>query len=221
MSWEELGYRPHLAKYEDDEIIVVVRDRELSDAQESGMDYGWFANEVYERTKHCDFPALVTTATDGDNGGWFRNATEGSNFWSGFYIDLLNAARAKEAAIQPSYIHDYIKQHGAVGEVTINTGAWNTGWHDGIDFVQWTGSEAQKDALAQLTQTSKAIHDARWATEKQPTSSERDYILERAMWHLLKAETSCNFYWGEAWLNRYYRDLEIAQSTLAEFLEKN
>ena len=54
MTWAELRYRPHIAKYGDDEIIVVVRDRELSDAQESGMDYGWFANEVYQRTKDCD-----------------------------------------------------------------------------------------------------------------------------------------------------------------------
>jgi 4-alpha-glucanotransferase len=217
MSWAELRYRPHIARYGDDEIIVVVRDRELSDAQESGMDYGWFANEVAARTKDCDFPALVTTCTDGDNGGWFRNSTEGSNFWSAFYIDLLEAARANEDAIKPDFIHDYINRHGGYGEVKVNTGAWNTGWHDGIDFIQWTGSQAQKDALQELKETSKAIHDARWFAGQQPYCSERNYILEKAMWHLLKAETSCNFYWGEAWLDRFYHDLEIARQTLREY----
>ena len=39
------------------------------------MDAGWFIDEVRARTRHCDFPPLVTTATDGDNGGWFRNTT--------------------------------------------------------------------------------------------------------------------------------------------------
>lgn len=217
MSWTEMRYKPHIAKYGDAEITVIIRDRELSDAQESGMDYGWFANEVYQRTKDCDFPPLVTTATDGDNGGWFRNTTEGSNFWSGFYIHLLQAARASKQAIQPTYIHDYINTYGVEGEVKVNTGAWNTGWHDGIDFVQWTGSQAQKDALAQLSSISKSIHDARWEAGQQPQCEERDYILEKTMWHLLKAETSCNFYWGEAWLDRYYRDLEVAKNTLLEF----
>ena len=42
MGWDELRYRPHVARFGDDEIIVVVRDRELSDAQEAGMETGWF-----------------------------------------------------------------------------------------------------------------------------------------------------------------------------------
>jgi alpha-amylase/alpha-mannosidase (GH57 family) len=214
MSWTELRYRPHIAKYGDDEIIVVVRDRELSDAQESGMDYGWFSNEVYQRTKDCDFPPLVVTCTDGDNGGWFRNATEGSNFWTGFYTDLLNAAQASQDAVQPIFIHDYIKKHGVHGEVCVETAAWNTGWHDGKEFVQWTGSQAQKDALARVKQTSQAIHDAHQKAGLQPANKERGHTIEQAMWHLLRAETSCNFYWGEAWVQRCHNDLDIAWEAL-------
>ena len=56
MRWEELRYRPHIARYGNEEIVVVVRDRELSDAQESGMDVGWFMHEVHERTRSCGFP---------------------------------------------------------------------------------------------------------------------------------------------------------------------
>ncbi len=51
MSWQVLRYRPHIARYGDDEIIVVVRDRELSDAQESGMELGWFQLELRARTR--------------------------------------------------------------------------------------------------------------------------------------------------------------------------
>ena len=205
MSWAELRYRPHIARYQDDEVMIVVRDRELSDAQESGMDYGWFTNEVQQRTKDCDFPPLVTTCTDGDNGGWFRNTTEGSNFWTGFYTDLLDAALAGQPAIQPTYIHDYINEHGTHGEVSIDTAAWNTGWHHGKGFVQWTGSQAQKDALSHVSEVSQAIHNA-----------QHDNNLEEAMWHLLRAETSCNFFWGEAWVNRCEKDLEIAVQALQQ-----
>jgi alpha-amylase/alpha-mannosidase (GH57 family) len=38
MRWEEIRYRPHLASFEGETIVVVVRDRDLSNAQESGMD---------------------------------------------------------------------------------------------------------------------------------------------------------------------------------------
>ncbi len=220
MSWQELRYRPHIARFGDEEIIVVVRDRELSDAQESGMDYGWFANEVYERTKDCDFPPLVTTCTDGDNGGWFRNPTEGSNFWTGFYTQLMESARASDKAVQPAYIHDYINQYGLFGEVTVNTGAWNTGWHNGIDFIQWTGSQTQKDALSKLKEVSQAVHEAAGKAVPQDENPESNSKIEEAMWLLLRSETSCNFYWGEAWVDRCYRDLDASMMALKD-IEKN
>ena len=88
MRWEQLRYRPHLARFGADEIVVVVRDRELSGAQEAGMDAGWFIREVSERTKFCDFPPLVTTCTDGGNGGWFRNTSPAGNFWTVFHHEL-------------------------------------------------------------------------------------------------------------------------------------
>lgn len=208
MTWGELRYRPHIAKYGNDEIIVIVRDRELSNAQESGMNYSWFAHEVYQRTQDCNFPPLVTTCSDGDNGGWFRNFTEGSNFWSGFYVNLLDVAKENQPEVLPTFIHDYIKQHGVHGEVSVNTAAWNTGWHDGKDFIQWTGSKAQKDALEKVRLASKKIHNAYAQTNNNRSN------LEQAMWHLLRAETSCNFYWGEARVNHCNQDIEQALKAL-------
>ena len=208
MSWQELRYRPHIARYGDDEIVVVVRDRELSDAQLSGMDLNWFTNELNERTKGCDFPPLVTTATDGDNGGWFRNPQMQSNYW-GLYRNLLDQARSGESPIRPTFIEDYLDRYGVYGEVKVGTGAWNTGWHHGHGFLQWTGSQAQKDALARVKETSRAVHEARWrAGETHSQDGELHYWLEQAMWRLLRAETSCNFFWGEAWVPRVHHDLD-------------
>ena len=134
MSWEELRYRPHRAQFGETELIVVVRDRDLSNAQESGMDAGWFIEEVGARTRHCDFPPLVTTATDGDNGGWFRNATDGSNFWSSFYADLIDRVRAgRSGGIRPAFINDYLRPpRRATAEVAGATPARGTpAEHDG------------------------------------------------------------------------------------------
>ncbi|HLH53889.1 MAG TPA: glycoside hydrolase family 57 [Verrucomicrobiae bacterium] len=205
MRWEELRYRPHLARMGQDEIIVVVRDRELSDAQESGMDTGWFMQEVHERTRHCDFSPLVTTCTDGDNGGWFRNVESKGNFWGVFYRPLLELVRRNETEIRPMFIDDYLQQHGVHGYVTVREGAWNTGWHHGTGFVQWTGSQSQKDALKRVADTSEAFHKLR---ARLGDAARAD--LEQAFWRLLRAETSCHFFWGEAWVGRCHADLEEA-----------
>jgi alpha-amylase/alpha-mannosidase (GH57 family) len=219
MGWHELRYRPHIARYGDEEIIVVVRDRELSDAQESGMDYIWFVKEVAQRTQWCDFEPLVTTCTDGENGGWFRNTNSDVNFWGAFYKQLLEEAR-DDGLIRPIFIEDYLDRHGAQGEVLVKTGAWNTGWHHGRDFLQWTGSQAQKDSLARVQAVSTAVHEAmQEATDRELGDQERR-VLEDAYWRLLRAETSCNFYWGEDWVHRAHTDLDAAETTLQRFRAK-
>ena len=208
MSWHELRYRPHRARVGDAEIIVVVRDRELSNAQESGMEARWFIDEVRARTQHCEFPPLITTATDGDNGGWFRNTTPESNFWGSFYTELVERARADQAGgIRPAFISDYLDRHGAHGWVTVDDGAWNTGDHHGAGFNQWTGSSAQRDALGRVAQVSEAVRAAHAAVGGDASVSE---LLEQARWRLLRAETSCNFYWGEAWVPRCHHELDAA-----------
>ncbi|MEA3275044.1 MAG: glycoside hydrolase family 57 [Pseudomonadota bacterium] len=222
MSWQELRYRPHVARYGKDEIVIVVRDRDLSNAQESGMEVGWFLGEVAERTKWCDFAPLVTTCTDGENGGWFRNATEGANFWSAFYQPLLERFRAGQAQVAPTFIGDYLNVHGAYGEVRVRTGAWNTGWHDGRDFTQWTGSDTQKQSLEAVQALSTAVQDARAQAGVHGLSedAEMQRDLEDATWHLLRAETSCNFYWGEAWVSRADADLQEAGRALQRVHER-
>ncbi|MGA7979079.1 MAG: glycoside hydrolase family 57 [Chromatiaceae bacterium] len=215
MSWQELRYRPHVARFANDEIIVVVRDRDLSNAQESGMELDWFLSEVAERTRWCDFAPLVTTCTDGENGGWFRNVTEGTNFWSAFYKPFMERVRGGDAGVTPTFISDYLNVHGAHGEVRVRTGAWNTGWHHGVGFVQWTGSETQKQGLKAVQAVSQALHETRRQAGAQAlTDAETRHELEQALWHLLRAETSCNFYWGEWWVARANADLELATQAL-------
>lgn len=214
MAWHELRYRPHIARHGDASIVVVVRDRELSDAQESGTDLDWFEREVQARTRWCDFTPLVTTASDGDNGGWFRNPQPQANFW-GLYQSMMHRARSGEGPILPCFIDDYLDRYGAHGEVRVNTGAWNTGWHHGHGFLQWTGSQAQRDALERVSLTSHAVHETRAQAAGRITyDGELGHQLEQALWHLLRAETSCNIFWGEAWVPRAHADLDICWDEL-------
>jgi 4-alpha-glucanotransferase len=214
MTWPQLVYRPHIARYGGEEIVVVVRDRDLSDAQESGMELGWFREEMRRRTAECDFPPLVTTATDGENGGWFRNT--GHNFWTQFYLPLLDGVRGDDpSGIRPTFIDDYLDRHGVHSEVTVGPGAWNTGWHHGHGFLQWTGSQAQRDMLTRLGELSQAVHAGRRdAGGTGATNPELYRLLDTAYWHVLRAETSCNFFWGEEWLPRAAGDLDEAERCL-------
>ena len=222
MSWQELRYRPHVARYGEEEIVVIPRDRDLSNAQEAGMELDWFLGEVAERTKWCDFPPLVTTCTDGENGGWFRNSTEGANFWSAFYLPLLERVRGGAAGVSPAFIGDYLNVHGAQGEVRVRTGAWNTGWHDGRDFTQWTGSERQKTALQALAEVSAAITELGRQAAEQGLAEDAAFQqeLEQATWHLLRAETSCNYFWGKAWVSRSDADLAVSREMLQRIRER-
>ena len=217
MSWHELRYRPHLAAFGGREIVVVPRDRDLSNSQEAGMDPGWFIHEIYERTKHCDFPPLVTTCSDGDNGGWFRNTQWAANYWGSFYRPLLDRVKDGTAGFAPIFINEYLDRYGAYGDVIVRTGAWNTGEHNGVGFVQWTGSQAQKDAFKRLAWVSDSIHELRWKEgEKGWPNAETGRLIEEAMWRLMRAETSCNFYWGESWVYRCHEDLDQAEHFLQQ-----
>lgn len=217
MSWQELRYRPHIAEYGGEQIVVVVRDRELSDAQLSGMDYGWFYHELHERTQWCDFPPLVTTATDGDNGGWFRNLSEKANFWTYFYHEALEEIRAGRSSMRPTFISDYLDRFGAHGQVTVRRGAWNTDTHHGWDFHQWQGSWIQRDTMIRVHDLSREFHTvAEAAARIQDPNPELARVLNEAHWHLLRAETSCNFYWGEAWVYKSHADLDDVAWHLGE-----
>ena len=216
MRWEELRYRPHIARYDGHEIIIVPRDRELSSAQQSGVDPGWFQHEVHEKTKWCDFPALVTTWTDGDNGGWFRTVHIQSGFWGYFYRAILDRYREGSLGFTPIHISDYLEMYPPHEEVEVYRGAWNTGHHWGGDFLQWSGSLIQKKGLEELWRCSdyyqkvKRMFDQRYYELNNPEEV-RQFIID-GYDHLLIAETSCNFYWGSAWVHRAFNDLEKAYS---------
>ncbi|MBL8667452.1 MAG: hypothetical protein JNM48_08325 [Rhodospirillales bacterium] len=215
MNWQELRYRPHLCEFEGEEIVIVVRDRDLSNAQLSGMDYDWFISELVERTRWCDFPPLVTTATDGDNGGWFRNVNPLANFWNYFYQKALDEIRADRSPLRPTFIDAYLDRFGAHGRVRVRRGAWNTDTHHGWDFHQWQGSQTQRDALGRIYDLSGGFHKLA-ERARQRDDAELARLLREAHWHLLRAETSCNLYWGEAWVWKTHKDLDDTAWHLGE-----
>ena len=214
MRWEEVRYRPFFARHGGAEIIVIPRDRELSDAQLSGIDPGWFEHELVERTKWCDFAPLVTTWTDGDNGGWFRTSNIESGFWGHFFHPTLQKARAGQLAYRPIHIPAYLDLHAPTEEVEVYRGAWNTGHHWGGDFTQWTGSLLQKKGLDEIKNASRYYREVQAAFEERKGGlsdpEEVKQLIVQSYDCILRAETSCNFFWGNAWVHRSFDDMERA-----------
>ena len=119
-----------------------------------------------------------------------------------------------DGRIHPVFISEYIERHGVHSEVRVREGAWNTGWHHGRDFIQWTGSQTQKDALTRLETISAAFHRRDEALASDDHDPEVSHTLADAHWRLLRAETSCNFYWGEDWVHRAHQDLDAVEAAL-------
>lgn len=218
MRWEELRYRPYIARYGGEEIVVIPRDRELSNAQESGLDPGWFRNEIYQRTRRCDFPALVTTWTDGENGGWFRTVHTESGFWGFFYRAILDRFREGTLGFTPVHISEYLARYPPCEEVEIHLGCWNTGHHWGGDFAQWTGSLLQKKGWNEVHNAAGYYQEVKRAFDERGHGAgnpeEVRYLITSAYDHILEAETSCNFYWGSRWVHRSFDGLEKAYGLL-------
>ncbi len=206
MRAEDIKYRPHIAEYDSAEIVIIPRDRDISNAQESGLDPGWFEREVMHKTERCEGNCLVTTWSDGENGGWFRQMHEESGFWGHFFAPYMEPMRKGDCAITPIKISEYIEENPPETYVEVRTGAWNVADTSGYDFRQWEGTEKQKAGIEELWATSRAYHKL---GKRIPEIEE----------HILRAETSCNLFWGDAWVHRIYEETKIAKELIRKHRE--
>jgi alpha-amylase/alpha-mannosidase (GH57 family) len=206
-------YRPYVARREGSEIVVIPRDRDISNAQESGMDAGWFTNEVtrkVESSPGSGSPRLVTTWSDGENGGWFRNMAEGSGFFGHFFAPFIERVRAGTSPIYPVLISDFLEHHRPEEDAHVQTGAWNVADTSGYDFSQWAGSDKQRQAIEKIFEVSRRY----WNISKSDLPREARDTLEKVRELVLESETSCFLFWGDAWVPKLYERTERAEELL-------
>lgn len=217
-SAEEAATHPHLAEHEGARIALIPRHRDLSNAQESGMTPEWLAEQVIHRAEGALRPALFTTWSDGENGGWFRQTAEEAGFWGHFYAPYMERLETEGYPLSPMLISEYLGQHPPRRKAQVRTGAWNIGHTDGLDFSQWSGSQGQKAALERLWRTSEEQRrlQARLEAGDGPAAGE---LLAQAREMVLRAETSCFFFWGDSWTPRALALLEEADRALVRARE--
>jgi alpha-amylase/alpha-mannosidase (GH57 family) len=204
----QILYKPHYAEYNGHRIIVIPRDRDISNAQQSGYNPVWLKNEVEQRIQqHNDGDFLLTVATDGEN-GWFRHSGENAGFW-GWFFEPLTYLLKKDADfnfIKLTTVDDYLKEHPPKDTVAIEEGSWNV--PDAPDdgrFLKWTGDEYRQKAWNHILETSKIVYDTNENVKAAGKKCPPDVTtaMQQTLRWLLLAESSDNFWWGsQDWVNR-------------------
>jgi alpha-amylase/alpha-mannosidase (GH57 family) len=208
-------FKPYRITYEKNEITVIPRNRDLSNAQESGMNPSWFIDEVARKLKEYssqEKARLVTTWSDGENGGWFRQMDENAGFFGYFFAPLMDAIKEKKSGIIPIKISEFIKKYPPREYARVQTGAWNVASTSGYDFSQWNGSESQKRAIEKLFSIRRRHQELE--KKKGMTPHDRSRIGQ-AKELILDAETSCYLFWGDAWIPKLYEKLDEASRLLS------
>jgi len=204
----ELLYRPHYAERDGYSIIVIPRDRDISNAQQSGYNPLWLKNEVEHRIQPSDDgDMLLTVATDGEN-GWFRHFGENAGFWGWFFepfLYLLNKDPAFQF-IKLTTVDEYLEKHPPRDTVVVEDGSWNVpGTYDDGRFLKWTEGKERQEVWSNILETSKLVHELDDRIEKSGRSLAAGLGTSRQeAWRwLLMAEGSDYFWWGaQDWLNR-------------------
>lgn len=194
-------FRPYLACHDGVCITVVPRDRVVSNAQESGLDAAWFAHEVTHRCRFSPRPheaRLVTTWSDGENGGWFRQMHEGSGFFGHYFAPYMEHVRGGEYPVRPVGLSRYLAEHEPVAQAMVQTGAWNVGSTSGFDFSQWAGSPGQRRGGEAVNALSGRWWQLSERAADMSAAARAELALARRQ--VLEAETSCYLFWGDEWL---------------------
>ena len=212
----EMFYHPFIAEQSGAQIVLIPRDAQLSLAQQGGTSPDWFCDEVLRKTSGLQGPALVTTWTDGENGNWFRNEHEPSNYWGHFFAPYLENMRAGTAILQPTSLADFLAQYPPDQKTSVRSGSWeyNPSKSEASSFERWAGSREQREVLDELHSISKEYEYAVERAGAKPSSAIADQ-LAKAHDQILRAEASDNLYYGSGWLWRARDALAQARQFLS------
>lgn len=208
-------YRPYLACEDGVCIAVVPRDRAISNGQESGFDPDWLDTEAGRHVQSSPRPGearLVTTWSDGENGGWFRQTHEPSGFFGHYFAPAMERVRNGKSDVIPVTLSAYLGWYPPTTEAQVQTGAWNIGASAGYDFSRWVGSPAQQRAGEIVNDVSRRYWELRRGGARLDPASRADLAEARSL--ILEAETSCFLFWGDAWIPQLYARTESAERAL-------
>lgn len=208
-------FQPYTANYQDHSITIIPINRDISSAQQTGLDPVWFAHQVRQQVANSAHPQaarLVASWSNGENGRWFRN--EETGFFGQFVAPYMEHSEYGEYPIRTVRISEYLQQHPATIAAWVETGAWNMGSTSGYGLADWGGSELQQAAIAKLRALSQNYDKINALSLS--LSSVHKSILATIKQDLLLAQSSCYLFWGEEWLVKLFDLLKPIEAQLSE-----
>ena len=208
-------YRPYRATYASCSIALIPLDRHLSCAQESGMDLSWFIREAEGKIARGSGPGtlrLLTTWSDCEKGGWFRETYQPSGFFGRFFDPYVKAIRRGETELRLVILSEYLDEHPQIQDASVQTSFRDIGFCSGIDYARWGESEVQRSALAEIREVSGQY----WRLMNSGTSLPEDAktALARARSLILEGEASC--FLDESQIFKLYERIAPARLLLLE-----
>jgi len=208
-SYESLPYekiiqlvcKPHLLKCLNEEIIVIFRVPTYFIDQQAGCD----AKGVYEKcleakkifSKSSDKPALVVTASDGENGNVMMNEFFPNTFLP-FFTEMVNE---KISSLTVSEFLQEFYDEGREVKDEIELKELGASWIDGHE--SWMLGPKRVEAIKRIKELSSEFH--KLSEEKK----------EKVKKWLLIAETSCYVYWGiDYWFEQGKKFASLAKEKI-------
>jgi hypothetical protein len=185
-------YRPYRATCDGCSIAIIPRERHLSCAQESGMDLSWFTREAESKIARGPGPGtlrLLTTWSDGEKHGWFRETYEPSGFFGRFFVPYTEAIRSGEIAFRLVMLSNYLDEHPQMQDASVQNSARDIGSSSGFDYRRWGESQVQRSALADISELSGLYW--RLMNSETPLPKDAKTALARARSLILEGEASC------------------------------
>jgi hypothetical protein len=202
-------YRSYRLCHQDACINVVPYDQGFSQAQASGLEAPWFADEVRNgvaQAPAADAPYLLATWSDGENGEWFRRPDEEHGFFGQFFSPYMEFCETGEFPVWPVHLSDYLRAYPPATDIDLKAQAL---------AGQMPGGTGEKEELLGLLSQVTARY---WSLAKAGSGgsgpSRADLLQAREL--ILRAEDSCYLLGGDASAQAMLGLLEKAEGLLNE-----
>jgi len=200
LSYEQkisLVVKPHKVKINDQEITVVFSAPYYFIDQQAGVSASYIYEQCLKASEFSkDKPALVITASDGENGNVMMN-----EFFPQTFTEFHT--KIKDDKVSSMLISEFLEEfykEEKLGEVELSLiGASWVGGHE-----RWIWGEKRAAIAKKIDEISKIVNER-----------VKDKDFKELLKLLLIAETSCYVYWGiDYWFSQGEKILEILKSRI-------
>jgi len=200
LSYEQkisLVVKPHKVKINDQEITVVFSAPYYFIDQQAGVSASYIYEQCLKASEFSkDKPALVITASDGENGNVMMN-----EFFPQTFTEFHT--KIKDDKVSSMLISEFLEEfykEEKLGEVELSLiGASWVGGHE-----RWIWGEKRAAIAKKIDEISKIVNER-----------VKDKDFKEILKLLLIAETSCYVYWGiDYWFSQGEKILEILKSRI-------